>query len=95
MTLRILEVVAVLMEAPEGEVYGLQVMQQTGLASGAAYPLLEQMKQAGWVTGRWEDIDEHKEGRRARQYYRITPDGVVAARQAMSRLPLSLTGKEA
>ena len=34
----------------------------------------------GWLTSRWEDIDPRAEGRPARRYYQLTPDGIELAR---------------
>jgi PadR family transcriptional regulator PadR len=38
----------------------------------------------GWLSSRWEDIDPTIEGRPARRYYRLTPDGALQARQALA-----------
>jgi DNA-binding PadR family transcriptional regulator len=37
----------------------------------------------GWLVSREEDVDPHTEGRPRRRYYRLTPAGVTAARQAL------------
>jgi PadR family transcriptional regulator, regulatory protein PadR len=87
MTLTALEIVAVLMDAPDGEVYGLQVMQGAGLNSGSVYPALAGMERAGWLTARQECIDPHIEQRPSRRYYRLTAAGAAAAETAMARLP--------
>jgi DNA-binding PadR family transcriptional regulator len=37
----------------------------------------------GWIEGRWEEIDASAEGRPRRRLYRLTPNGVAWARQAL------------
>jgi PadR family transcriptional regulator PadR len=39
----------------------------------------------GRLTSRWEEIDPRAEGRPARRYYRLTPDGLELARSALTR----------
>jgi PadR family transcriptional regulator, regulatory protein PadR len=41
---------------------------------------------AGWVDARWEEIDAAAAGRPARRYYRLTRDGVAAARTELAAL---------
>lgn len=65
------------------EFYGLELIEKSGVQGGALYPMLAKLERQGWVSSRWEDIDEAAEGRRRRRYYRLTADG---ARQAASLL---------
>jgi DNA-binding PadR family transcriptional regulator len=88
-----LVVLSVLMEAPEGELYGLQVCRRTEMESGAVYPILRRSEQAGWVTSWREDIDPRVAERPARRYYRLTPEGSAALEAAAARLPKFLTQK--
>ena len=62
------------------DLYGLDIMRQTGLASGTIYPILRRLEEQGWLSSRWEDIDPEVEGRPARRLYRINADGVAGAR---------------
>jgi DNA-binding PadR family transcriptional regulator len=66
--------------------YGLELMRESCMQSGTLYPILARLERAGWVTSAKEDIDPHVEGRPARRYYRLTPDGVVQARQARAEV---------
>jgi DNA-binding PadR family transcriptional regulator len=50
------------------------------------YPILLRLQRAGWVLTRWEEVDPVAAGRPARRYYRLTPEGVVAARTAVAAL---------
>lgn len=68
--------VAVLRALAEGALYGFDVMDATGLASGTVYPILGRLEARGLASSRWEDPEVHRrEGRPARKYYRITAEG--------------------
>jgi DNA-binding PadR family transcriptional regulator len=66
--------------------YGLDLMKITSLPSGTLYPILQRLQDAGWVTAEWEDIDPVAQGRPARRYYRLTPQGAENARVALAEL---------
>jgi DNA-binding PadR family transcriptional regulator len=85
MTMQMQLVLRLLLAEPTRERYGLEVGQQTGLPSGTYHPILNRLETAGWLESRWEDADPHEEHRPRRRYYRLTGDGVVAARQALAR----------
>lgn len=85
MTHNTLLVLRALAAEPGREMYGLEIMRAIALASGTVYPLLDRTEAAGWVAARTEDITPQDEGRPRRRYYRITPDGLTAAGQAMER----------
>ena len=86
MTTALAKVVAAFLTDPTSERYGLDLMRDTGLASGTLYPLLARLERADWVRAAWEDIDPVAEGRPSRRYYRLTPQGVVAARRELAVL---------
>ena len=86
MTTALAKVVAAFLTDPEAERYGLDLMRDTSLASGTLYPMLVRLEHAGWVRADWEDIDPVAEGRPTRRYYRLTPDGVTAARREVAAL---------
>jgi DNA-binding PadR family transcriptional regulator len=90
MTTAVAKVVASLLAAPEADRYGLEVMRDTGLASGTLYPILVRLERAGWVTAAWEDIDPAAEGRPSRRYYRLTAHGVTAGRAELAALSAQL-----
>jgi PadR family transcriptional regulator PadR len=83
MTFQTAAILAVLLAKPLKARYGLEIAKEARLRSGTLYPALARLEQAGWITSEWEDIDEAAEGRRRRRYYRLTGEGVVAARKAM------------
>ncbi|MDG6106712.1 PadR family transcriptional regulator [Dactylosporangium aurantiacum] len=90
MTTALAKVVAALLHDPTAEHYGLELMRATGHPSGTLYPILVRLEAAGWVSTRWEEIDAAEAGRPPRRYYRLTAEGVVAARQALAELRLQL-----
>lgn len=76
------DVLAVLLDSA-GPRWGLELIKVTGRPSGTVYPLLDRLERAGWVTSRWDD-DKGRPGPR-RRLYELTPDGAVAARDAVRR----------
>ena len=91
MTASVLKVVSALLAEPGVERYGMQLMQETGLASGTLYPILVRLERAGWVAARWEDVDPAAAGRPGRRYYRLTHDGVAVARREIAAMHRQLT----
>lgn len=73
------------------ERYGRDMIKETGLPSGTLYPILARLERAEWLSASWEDIDPETEGRPARRFYRLTPDGAVAARDELAALRDQLT----
>lgn len=71
-------------ESSEREIYGLEICEALGLGPGTVYPLLARLLAIGWVEDRREDIDKRKVGRATRRYYRLSREGVAAARQALA-----------
>ncbi len=84
MTISTQLVLRALLIDPEAELYGVEVGAAAGLPSGTVHPILARLEGLGWVTSRWEDIDPSAEGRPARRYYRIEPNGEAAARNALA-----------
>ena len=78
-------VLRALLADPSTELYGVEIGQAAGLPSGTIHPILARLETVGWLTSRWEEIDPRAEGRPARRYYRMTPDGMELARSALAR----------
>ncbi|HWS57377.1 MAG TPA: helix-turn-helix transcriptional regulator [Actinotalea sp.] len=78
-------VLQVLLQDPARELYGLEIGQSAGLASGTVHPILARLEALGWLESHWEDVDTRAVGRPARRYYRLTAGGITAARQALAR----------
>lgn len=66
--------------------YGLDLMDRTGVKSGTLYPLLARLAEAGWLTATREAVDPSAAGRPARTYYQLTGQGELGAREALAAL---------
>jgi PadR family transcriptional regulator, regulatory protein PadR len=77
-------VLRALLVEPASELYGLQICQAAGLPSGTIHPILARLERLRWLESRWEEIDPVEAGRPRRRYYRLSPDGVALAREALT-----------
>ncbi|EOD64974.1 PadR-like family transcriptional regulator [Amycolatopsis vancoresmycina DSM 44592] len=84
MTLPTQLVLRALLHEPAEEMYGLEISAAAGLASGTIHPILARLETVGWLTSRWEDADPKEQGRPRRRYYRLSPEGLQAARSALA-----------
>jgi PadR family transcriptional regulator, regulatory protein PadR len=66
-----------LLETPKDWRYGYDISRDTGLKSGTLYPILMRLADHELVETSWETTDA---GRPPRHLYRLTPDGLKAAR---------------
>jgi PadR family transcriptional regulator, regulatory protein PadR len=80
-------VLRVLLENSDAELYGVEIGAAAGLPSGTIHPILARLEGVGWLQSRWEEVDRRETGRPARRYYRLTPDGIVAAPAALAHRP--------
>jgi DNA-binding PadR family transcriptional regulator len=78
-------VLQALLAHPTKELYGVEIGAAAGLPSGTVHPILARLETVGWLISRWEDINPRTEGRPARRYYQLTPDGLELARAALAR----------
>jgi DNA-binding PadR family transcriptional regulator len=78
-------VLQVLLEDAAAERYGYELGEAAGLPSGTVHPILARLEGAGWLESRWEAVDATAAGRPARRYYRLTAEGVGAARDGLAR----------
>ncbi|PZF96753.1 PadR family transcriptional regulator [Micromonospora deserti] len=88
MSSAMLDVLGLLLEAwdQQTEVHGWQIMRSVRRSGPAVYAVLDQLEDAGWITGSWQHPPAGAEGRPRRRYYRLTPSGAEAARrQAVAR----------
>lgn len=86
MTVAVQAVLGALLQQPDTELYGLEIVKASGLEPGTIYPILQRLRGAGWVTDRWEDPEPaHTEGRPPRRYYRLTMEGRARAVNALQR----------
>src|SRR5579863_2322296 len=78
-----LAVLAELCATPSQWRHGYGIARDTGLKSGTLYPVLIRLADRGLVEARWED--EQPAGRPRRHLYRLTPDGLAIATEALAR----------
>jgi PadR family transcriptional regulator PadR len=75
-----------------GYVYGLSVMEVTGLPSGTVYPAMRRLERDGLIRSSWERQKvADAEQRPARKYYKLTRAGKIKLQASQKRYPL-LTG---
>jgi PadR family transcriptional regulator, regulatory protein PadR len=89
----LLDVLEVFLQAfaDDQELHGWAIMKATKRAGPTVYGVFDRLEDAGWITGRWEDQPPDTNTPR-RRFYRLTPDGVVAARDLLAaRRPAALT----
>jgi PadR family transcriptional regulator PadR len=79
-------VLRALLVDPGEELYGLEIGDAAGLASGTVHPILARLEGLGWLTSSWEDVDPAIAGRPARRYYRLTGRGAEEARAALAKV---------
>jgi PadR family transcriptional regulator len=83
MTVGVLAVLGALLDGPDAELSGLEIVRASGREPGPIYPILQRLRGAGWVSDRWEDPEPaHTEGP-PRRYYRLIVEGRARAVQAL------------
>lgn len=85
-TAHVARVLRVFLDDPAARRYGLELMKETGLPSGALYPILARLERAGWLRSEREVIDPAAAGRPPRRYYRLTASGLGSARTELQAL---------
>ena len=84
MTVGVLAVLGALLDPPDTELYGLEIVRASELEPGTIYPILQRLRAVGWVRDRWEDPEPaHNAGRPPRRYYRLTIEGRARAVHAL------------
>jgi len=72
-----------------GAVYGLSIMELTGLPSGTVYPAMRRLEAAKLITAQWEDERiATRELRPARKYYKLNRAGKEMLVAVRERYPL-------
>ncbi|WP_446743672.1 PadR family transcriptional regulator [Silvibacterium acidisoli] len=72
-----------------GYIYGLSVMQATGLPSGTVYPAMRRLERDSLITSKWENQSiADAEQRPLRKYYKLTAAGKAILESARKRYPL-------
>ena len=73
-----LQVLDAFLENPTGWKYGYDISRNTGLKSGTLYPILMRLAERKLLETGWETSEA---GRPPRHLYRLTPDGLLFARE--------------
>jgi PadR family transcriptional regulator, regulatory protein PadR len=84
LTLQVQLVLRGLLDGLDRELYGLELVEATGLPPGTIYPIMARLESAGWVSSRWEETSQEPKGRPRRRYYRLTADGIAQTRAALA-----------
>lgn len=82
-------VLRVFLEDVTAQRYGYELMKAAKLASGTLYPILGRLEGEGLVASAWETPGP--ESQRPRRYYKLTGDGVRAARLELAERSLRRT----
>src|SRR5215468_2879080 len=85
-TIAVARVLREFLSDPSADRYGYDLMQATSFPSGKLYPILAKLARIGWLVREWESTDPAEVGRPPRFYYRLTADGVEAARYELAVL---------
>ena len=65
--------------------YGLELSRLSGLPNGTLFPILERLRQAGWVERYWEQDElAESEGRPRRRFYKLSSKGAELAPTAVA-----------
>jgi DNA-binding PadR family transcriptional regulator len=78
--------VSVLHAVADGNRFGFDIMDTTGLTSGTVYPTLDKLESLGFLTSRWEDAKlARRDKRPPRRYFDLTATGATALAAALTK----------
>ena len=88
--------IAILHAVADGNRFGFDIMDATGLTSGTVYPALDKLESFGYLTSHWEDACAARRDKRPpRRYFDLTAAGATALASALQRYknlkPVSLS----
>ena len=88
--------VSVLHAVADGNRFGFDIMDTTGLTSGTVYPALDKLESLGYLTSKWEDAKVARRDKRPpRRYFDLTAAGATALAAALTKYknfkPVSLS----
>ena len=85
--------VSVLHAIADGNRFGFDIMDATGLTSGSVYPTLDKLESLGYLTSHWEDAKiARRDKRPPRRYFDLTAAGRHRARRRADAIQESETG---
>ena len=77
---------AILHAIADGNRFGFDIMDATGLTSGTVYPALDKLESLGYLASHWEDARTARRDKRPpRRYFDLTPTGATALAEALKR----------
>ena len=78
--------VSILHAIADGNRFGFNIMDATGLTSGTVYPALDKLESLGYLTSHWEDAKiARRDKRPPRRYFDLTGAGATALATALQR----------
>jgi PadR family transcriptional regulator, regulatory protein PadR len=78
--------VSVLHAVADGNRFGFEIMDATGLTSGSVYPTLDKLASLGYLTSHWEEAATARRDKRPpRRYFDLTAEGATALADALKR----------
>jgi len=78
--------VSILHAVADGNRFGFDIMDATGLTSGTVYPALDKLESVGYLESRWEDARAARRDKRPpRRYFDLTTAGASALAEALKR----------
>jgi len=85
-TVAVARILREFLSEPSADRYGYDLMRATSFPSGKLYPILAKLVRIGWLIREREETDPSEAGRPPRFYYRLSTDGVEAARYELALL---------
>jgi PadR family transcriptional regulator, regulatory protein PadR len=78
--------VSILHAIADGNRFGFEIMDATGLTSGTVYPTLDKLESIGFLVSHWEDAKNARRDKRPpRRYFDLTAEGAAALADALKR----------
>jgi DNA-binding PadR family transcriptional regulator len=78
--------VSVLHAIADGNRFGFDIIDATGLTSGSVYPTLDKLESLGYLTSHWEDANiARRDKRPPRRYFDLTAEGAAALVAGLAR----------
>ena len=78
--------ISILHAVADGNRFGFDIIDATGLTSGSVYPTLDKLESLGFLTSHWEDVRAARRDKRPpRRYFDLTPDGAAALAAGLAR----------
>lgn len=83
LSLPALKALAVMLEDPAAQYWGLAIAKRIGVPTGTIYPLFHRLEEMGWLESALEQQDPATVTRPPRRLYRLTPTGIRGAREQL------------